>query len=374
MALQAPVTRPAEKGYEIDVYYREGSATREVVWAGDGMQVFAQLLLQLFRQRVADVILLDEPDVYLHADLQRRLLQVLARLGPQVVIASHSTEMMAEAPPESVVWVDRTRQRAVRSPAGVALEQLSTAIGSQFNLRLARVLRAQVALFVEGKDVGLLRILAEKIGAPAFVSETNLAVVPMEGATNWRRLEGFTWLVEQMLQRAVKGYVLLDRDYHSDDAASELVASLNRAGLKVHIWSRHELESYLIVPDVIARTSSMSLEWITETLTEITEQMHDLVLGGMIDTRFAERQDKRQGPGPIAAACAAELTAQWSDFDRRISLCPAKEILSAVNGRLQGSGNKALSAFALAHEMLSGEVPEEMTKVLREVDRLAKPR
>src|SRR5205823_1555341 len=124
-----------------------GSATRELVWAGDGMQVYVQVLLHLFRNRAADVVVLDEPDVYLHADLQRRLLRLLTEMGTQAIIASHSTELVAEAPPESVVWIDRSRSVAIRAPSGPVLTELSSTIGSQFNLRLARVLRSRVALF-----------------------------------------------------------------------------------------------------------------------------------------------------------------------------------------------------------------------------------
>jgi len=178
MSLEEPATRPAEKRYELDVYYREGASTRELVWAGDGMQVYIQMLLHVYRNRFADVLVLDEPDVYLHADLQRRLLRVLSHLDIQVVLASHSTELVSEAPEESVVWVDRTRSTAVRAPKGKALASLSDSIGSPL-MRLARLFRARAALFVEGRDMAVLRQLAAKVGAPSVVAETALAVVAM---------------------------------------------------------------------------------------------------------------------------------------------------------------------------------------------------
>ena len=46
---------------------------KELFWVGDGMQIFVQILTHLWRLRSADVVILDEPDLYLHADLQRRL-------------------------------------------------------------------------------------------------------------------------------------------------------------------------------------------------------------------------------------------------------------------------------------------------------------
>jgi len=81
---------------EIDVFLREaGDRTpKELFWAGDGMQVFVQLLVHLYRLRDSDVIVLDEPDLYLHADLQRRLVRLLENTAAQTITATHSSEML----------------------------------------------------------------------------------------------------------------------------------------------------------------------------------------------------------------------------------------------------------------------------------------
>jgi predicted ATPase len=107
-----------EKELELDLYYREDRSRkhREVFWAGDGIQVWLQLLLHTFRLRNASTIVLDEPDVYLHADLQRRLVRLLESLSGQTITATHSPEILAEASPEAVIWVDKTRRRGVRAP------------------------------------------------------------------------------------------------------------------------------------------------------------------------------------------------------------------------------------------------------------------
>src|SRR5713101_5465876 len=120
----------------INVYYRDEmtQAWKEIVWAGDGFQVFLQNLFHLYRLREARIIVLDEPDVYLHADLQRRLIQVTASSNAQLVLATHSAEIAAEVGTPAIVWMDRTRVRAVRAPTDDALTQISGSIGSQFNL------------------------------------------------------------------------------------------------------------------------------------------------------------------------------------------------------------------------------------------------
>lgn len=151
------VVRNAVGGRAIDLYCREkGSRTeRELFWAGDGTQIWLQLLTYLYRAQDEDVVVLDEPDLYLHADLQRRLVRLLETLNIQVIAATHSAELLVEASPRAVVWIDRWRRRAVRAPDERVLTQLSDSLGSHFNLRLARALRARAILFVEGNDARL---------------------------------------------------------------------------------------------------------------------------------------------------------------------------------------------------------------------------
>ena len=63
------------------MYFREGKVPKELNWAGDGVQVFLQLLFHLWRLRGSSTIMLDEPDVYLHADLELKE-RTLAKTTP----------------------------------------------------------------------------------------------------------------------------------------------------------------------------------------------------------------------------------------------------------------------------------------------------
>ena len=60
---------------EIDVFYRERGdrIPKEICWAGDGLQIYLQILWFAWFYRSHSIVVFDEPDVFLHADLQRRL-------------------------------------------------------------------------------------------------------------------------------------------------------------------------------------------------------------------------------------------------------------------------------------------------------------
>lgn len=114
MSMGELTSHPGDDGPELDLYLKEDGSrfAREVIWAGDGIQVWLQILLHLYRFREFAVIVLDEPDVYLHADLQRRLTRLLEAMQAQTVVATHSAEVIAGAPKSSVVWVEKSRRRA----------------------------------------------------------------------------------------------------------------------------------------------------------------------------------------------------------------------------------------------------------------------
>src|SRR5205085_12094826 len=107
-------TTMGPNGLNLDCFYREAGrpAEKELFWAGDGIQVWLQLLFHIERVKQAPIIVLDEPDLYLHPDLQRRLVRVLESTGAQTITATHSPEILTEVLPGALVWVDTTNRRA----------------------------------------------------------------------------------------------------------------------------------------------------------------------------------------------------------------------------------------------------------------------
>ena len=354
----------------IDLYYKEDRRPREVAWAGDGLQVFLQLLWHLHRLRGASTLILDEPEVYLHPDLQRRLIQVLVASKQQYVLATHSPEIVAEAPQQDLLWVDRKRGSARRVDDEGMLGDLSISIGSPFNLGLARVLRTRVAVFVEGHDMTVLRRLASVCAFDAIAREQGVAFVPLGGVARHTALEGFSWLANEFLGSAVRGYVVLDRDYKSDDECHTLRDRIRSWGLGCHIWRRHELENYLLVPALVGRLTGLSANEADATLKQAFELVKEEVFAGVFGSRSRPLREQGKSDKTVAQLCRAEVDERWGDYDARSALCPGKEVLSAMNSLLQESGRKALTMRQLCAEIGENEIPDEMKSVLEELQEL----
>ncbi|WP_433916761.1 ATP-dependent nuclease [Streptomyces sp. NBC_01744] len=372
MQIAEPVAQYGPES-SIDVFYTEPGSGREkeLVWAGDGVQIWLQLLLHVYRLKESPTLILDEPEVFLHADLQRRLVRLIDSLGIQVVLATHSSEVLAEADSKSIVWIDKSKRHAIRAPRKEGMETLSASLGTAFNLGMAKALRAKGVVFVEGKDLRTLRILAKNLGYTNIVADMELAVVPINGYSNWRNAEAFGWLVQDFLKGSIGSIIVLDRDYRTQSQVSSVTEKLTEAGLECHVWSKKELESYLISPSAISRISGCPLPEVERVMTEIMDPMQGEVFAKFnCERQSAERSGKMHEVN-ITAATLAEFAPRWAKVEYRRSVCPPKEIMSELNKHLQNNKHKAVSFDALAKHIRQDELPDEMLQVLHMINTLA---
>ena len=122
------------------------------------------ILTHLGRGNQSSTVVIDEPDIYLHPDLQRRLLRMVRERFGQFILATHSVEMINDAEPHEVVSVDPSNRSGKRIRTEEEYASLYRYLGSSDNADLARIARSQKVIFVEGKDGRLIRRLAARFG------------------------------------------------------------------------------------------------------------------------------------------------------------------------------------------------------------------
>lgn len=138
----------------------------------------------------------------------------------------------------------------------------------------------------------IIRSLAGTAGATQIAGEVNLAVVPLDGFSNRTNVTPFKILVDELLEGSVRSFVILDRDYRSDAACQAVVAAFQKIGIGCHIWSRKEIESYLLVPSLLARVSGLALSEVSSILSDIAESFR----GKVFARALAAAQEERVGP------------------------------------------------------------------------------
>ena len=82
----------------------------DIAQSGAGLRTFISIS-RILEQSPAKVVLLDEPDSHLHASQQSAIVDLMLDVASsnerQVIIASHSPEVIRRVPPECLRWVDR---------------------------------------------------------------------------------------------------------------------------------------------------------------------------------------------------------------------------------------------------------------------------
>lgn len=101
---------------------------REIFWAGFGFQVWCQMLTFMVRAKSDSLLIIDEPDIYLHSDLQRQLVSLLKEIQSDVLIATHSTEIISEADPGDLLVVNKKAKSAKRISDPVELQAIFGAL------------------------------------------------------------------------------------------------------------------------------------------------------------------------------------------------------------------------------------------------------
>ena len=119
---------PADR--DTSLFIRDLDFSAEVGWVGHGLQMWLQTMWFLTHCAGATSMILDEPDVYMHADLQRRLIRLLRSRKHQTIVATHSIEIMSEVEPDEILVIDRRRVRSYFAGKHPTVQSLLENIGS----------------------------------------------------------------------------------------------------------------------------------------------------------------------------------------------------------------------------------------------------
>ena len=85
------------------------------------------------------IVVLDEPDVYMHADLQRRLIRLITPMFSQLIVATHSLEIIEEVSSDCIIPIDSHKKYIKPIGEEVPLQHLTEELGSPLNIDLARL-------------------------------------------------------------------------------------------------------------------------------------------------------------------------------------------------------------------------------------------
>lgn len=244
---------------ELVVLPKSKYTPRDIITQGSGYLQWLSIFCVLYTNEI-DVVLLDEPDAHLHASLQSELFTRLSDNASngqkQILVSTHSVEMIKDAPLSNIFSMD-TRKYLSEESSRVAVLH---GIGSEYFPKIYLLEKYKQLIFVENdSDQKMLSIWGEKCGLPMPKRVVYWATTESHAT----RRQIFCELRKHIPD--LKGVSLRDRDMDNvemigDGLTYKGIQMSNDSPLLFLEWRRKNIESYCLCPKAIAEASGQPVE------------------------------------------------------------------------------------------------------------------
>ena len=363
-----PVERSVTNdGTFLQFFVRDNGFEAELGWMGHGLQMWVQAMWFISQCPKDSIVVLDEPDVYMHADLQKRLIRLVTPLFSQVIVATHSIEIMEEVLPECIIPIN-CQKKSIKPVGNHSLVQrLVDGMGSSFNLDLARLFVSHRFMIWEGQDSD--RQLLSAFQSVIFPHDLHLISsfpkVYVDGWGGWQRAIGIAELFNKNHVNVVC-YCLFDSDYHLNNEIQDRQADAAERHINLHIWERKEIENYAINENAIfryiqkyKRKGVLTIEVLHNKMFELAENMKE-----DIQDSFAseiQQLDKKKDLKRARKEANDILKTRWKEPFNVVS---GKAFIKQLATWSQKEFGVGFQAMNIIREFEPSEIPEEIKHVI----------
>lgn len=244
--------------------------------SGSGMMQVLQILTSIYRYCPinSSVVLLDEPDAHLHANMQVSLFyslrEIQKELNIQILISTHSTAIISAAMPSEIIPISNIPHIEPLTEAEEVDDIISERIDS-YELSKAKV--NGVLVFFEDRNIDYFLKCDQVLNSHCLSGPRTVA--KLTGRTKDDKLP-FTIkpVLKELLNRDISIFVIRDRDGLSSDIVDTVIANADEAEINYHFLRNYEIESYLLNSDLFLRVlSRLNPEKELPTLTQIDDKI-----------------------------------------------------------------------------------------------------
>lgn len=253
------VVAPQQSNFEVRVWSVDTSTERDdlairLTESGTGIgQVLAILYVAMTMPQA--LIIIDEPNSFLHPGASKKLIQILKRYDHQYVISTHSPELIVAADPSVIHLVRREAGKSVVEQVDRKSIEGTRAILDEIGVSMSDVFGADRIVWVEGATEQLT--FPKLLQASGIEGSLGTTFVSVKNTGDFESKKSDPRWVMGIYERLTNGAALLPAtvafgfDREGKDAAA--VRDLERRTLgKVHVLPRRSIENYLVHPAAIA--------------------------------------------------------------------------------------------------------------------------
>lgn len=351
----------------INLFVADNNYTSEIGKMGSGLKMWLQIMWFLARTKDYEIVILDEPDVYMHADLQRKLLDIVKSRYAQIIIATHSFEIISRVDAENILSINKKTKEIKKATDKQSVQKIIDEIGGMQNLSLIRLGKAKKCLFVEGKDLPYLNRFNEKL----FCKNLDLPVIEYGGYSKLSNVYGASKLLYSETDGQIKCFAIADKDYKSDEDIAKKIHEAENEKLLLNIWKKKEIENYLINLEVIykivaQKNKSITYEQFTKDVDAILEEMKDEIMD-----KYAEAYRSVNTSYDIGKCnhYAREVVKDhWGNINDKISLANGKDLLGRIRRYCKEKFNITLTDKLIQDSFEVSDIDEEIKSLLAQLN------
>lgn len=257
-----------EEGFKFDFKYKTVLIDRDmphkeidILSCGTGLQSMMILsILQTYIKMMNDsnlILLIEEPEVYLHPSLQRKMINTLVKISKknQVLLTSHSPIIISK--------VDQQNIHCINKVGGVSsiMDATATTIIDELGIQVSDILNKNAVLFVEGKDdnnlfTALINKVATSMGLDKDFTLKEIDIIQTDGFDKMDFYANAKILHKDVVKTPY--WVITDSD---GEEILERKATLLKKGTdngvtidedRIKILREYAIESYFLDPTILS--------------------------------------------------------------------------------------------------------------------------
>lgn len=214
---------------------------------GAGIRESLRLILD-FEFTKPQIVLIEEPEVHLHFELERKLFRYLVSLSneAQIFMTTHSTGFIDSSESNNIFLVKKEMDTTVTTISNNGLLEVISELG----INISSLLLSKVIVFVEGPtDEEVIRLYLEKFHSN--YPHIGIRNIRMTGIGNYKYYAN-AHALEVFNNYGLKTLFILDADSRSEDEIKRLKENHPKTSA-IKVLPKRCIENYFLEPSIILR-------------------------------------------------------------------------------------------------------------------------
>lgn len=330
--------------------YSEGQDTGEISFAGQGFQIWLQIMTHLLRLADCSTIILDEPEIYLHPEKQHTMIHAFREnFDGAMIIATHSSELMNEVDFSHIIHIQRGTHHSkfISTQNRDTLEDIRQEIGSSFNLVASQFEDVERLIFTENvQDYQTLSEIARQYG-----SSVRTHNIPIFGLSKWQDCSSYKNAYKMFFAREPRFSVMLDKDFYPKEHLDKIETELLRSGIRTTFTPGHELENLFIQQDLLlAVFPRKNHPELIRFLDSAYRDLHEPTLFKYVQS--ATKYFKGEEYYTVYERLKPSFDSVWNDISKRHRLPEGKQLLARIRQFAKDNAGITLSTSYLVQNLV----------------------